>query len=131
MEWDQTVVRVGNSVIDLAARQVVQTIAAGVTGANRLKFTPDGALVFVSTLRGPDVTVLRAATREVVKRVPVGRGAAAAFARRIIGCYRLDDGPWRADTVAAFTDAVERDKPSQVTRAVRARRVACAPRGRP
>jgi YVTN family beta-propeller protein len=100
VDWEQTVVRVGNgaegfdlspdereawvanaqdgtiSVIDLASKRVVQTIAAGVAGANRLKFTPDGTLVFVSTLRGPDVTVLRAATREVVKRIPVGRGAA-------------------------------------------------------
>jgi YVTN family beta-propeller protein len=292
VDWDQTVVRVGNgaegfdlspdereawvanaqdgtiSVIDLASKRVVQTITADVAGANRLKFTPDGALVFVSTLRGPNVTVLRAATREVVKRVPVGRGAAgilmqpdgalayvaatpddyvavidvkslavvgriaagrqpdglawvdarppvptsaaAAFARRVAGCYRLDDGPWRAEsvqaggvstaatplffeltdrlltawdrmqtsdmpmyevrgapgwsywragrqpsetirvgssplplvgvaltlmprgadligTVTAFTDAIEKDKPSEVTRAVRARRIACAP----
>jgi YVTN family beta-propeller protein len=183
VEWDQTIVRVGNgaegfdlspdereawvanaqdgtiSVIDLASKRVVQTIAADVPGANRLKFTPDGALVFVSTLRGTDVTVLRAATREVVKRVPVGHGAAgilmqpdgalayvaatpddyvavidvralavvgrisagrqpdglawvdarppkpslaaAALARRVAGCYRLDDGPWRADSVRA------------------------------
>ena len=64
------------SVIDLATRRVAQTLAADVRGANRLKFTPDGALVFVSTLGGQDVTVLRAATRAVVARVPVGRGAA-------------------------------------------------------
>jgi YVTN family beta-propeller protein len=41
-----------------------------------LKFTPDGKLVLISTLGGPDVTVLDAATRNVVKRVKVGRGAA-------------------------------------------------------
>lgn len=64
------------SVIDLGAKRVARTLDAGVRGANRLKFTPDGALVFVSTLGGPDVTVLRAATGAVVKRVPVGRGAA-------------------------------------------------------
>ena len=46
------------------------------TGANRLKFTPDGKLVFVSTLSGPDVTVIDAATRKPVKRIPVGHGAA-------------------------------------------------------
>src|SRR5207248_2541472 len=38
-------------------------------------FTPDGQLVFVSTLSGPDVTVLRSLTGSVVKRVPVGHGA--------------------------------------------------------
>ena len=46
------------------------------TGANRLKFTPDGKLVFVSTLSGPDVTVIDPATRKPVKRIPVGQGAA-------------------------------------------------------
>jgi YVTN family beta-propeller protein len=64
------------SIVDLATKRVVQTLAADVRGANRLKFTPDGTLAFVSTLGGPDLTVLRVATRSVVKRVPVGHGAA-------------------------------------------------------
>jgi YVTN family beta-propeller protein len=64
------------SVIDLAAKKVVQTLDANVRGANRLKFTPDGKLVFVSTLGGPDLVVLDAATRKEVKRVPIGHGAA-------------------------------------------------------
>ena len=100
VDWDETVIPVGNgaegfdvspdgkeawvanardgtiSIIDLAAKRVVQTLAVDVGGANRLKFTPDGSLAFVSTLGGPNVTVLRVATRSVVKRVPVGRGAA-------------------------------------------------------
>jgi len=79
------------SVIDLARKVVVQTLAADVRGANRLKFTPDGALVFVSTLGGPDVSVLRAAARAVVRRVPVGRGAAGIVmqpdgARAYVAC---------------------------------------------
>jgi YVTN family beta-propeller protein len=79
------------SVIDLTRKVVVQTLAADVRGANRLKFTPDGALVFVSTLGGPDVTVLRAAARAVVRRVPVGRGAAGIViqpdgARAYVAC---------------------------------------------
>jgi YVTN family beta-propeller protein len=64
------------SVIDLAAKKVVQTLNANVRGANRLKFTADGKLVFVSTLGAPDLVVLDAATRKEVKRVPVGHGAA-------------------------------------------------------
>ena len=64
------------SVIDLAAKKVVQTLNANVRGANRLKFTPDGTLAFVSTLGGPDLVVLDAATRKEVKRVPIGHGAA-------------------------------------------------------
>ena len=64
------------SVVDLAAKKVVQTLNANVRGANRLKFTPDGKLVFVSTLGGSDLVVLDAATRNEVKRVPIGHGAA-------------------------------------------------------
>jgi YVTN family beta-propeller protein len=64
------------SVIDLAAKKVVQTLNANVRGANRLKFTPDGKLVFVSTLGGPDLVVLDGTTRKEVKRVPIGHGAA-------------------------------------------------------
>lgn len=99
-DWNQTVIPVGRgaegfdvspdgreiwvanaqdgtiSVIDFAARKVIDTIAANVTGANRLKFTPDGARVFVSTLRGPDVVVFDAATRREQKRIRTGRGAA-------------------------------------------------------
>lgn len=99
-DWDETVVPVGHgsegfdvspdgkeiwvanaqdgtiSVIDAGSKQVVQTLAANVPSANRLKFTQDGKLVFVSTLNGPEVTVLDAHSRAVVKRVPVGHGAA-------------------------------------------------------
>ena len=64
------------SVIDLAAKKVVQTLNASVRGANRLKFTPDGKLAFVSTLGGPDLVVLDATARKEVKRVPIGHGAA-------------------------------------------------------
>jgi YVTN family beta-propeller protein len=64
------------SVIDVAAKKVVQTLNANVRGANRLKFTPDGKLVFVSTLGAPDLVMLDAATRKEVKRVPIGHGAA-------------------------------------------------------
>jgi YVTN family beta-propeller protein len=64
------------SVIDLTAKKVVQTLDANVRGANRLKFTPDGKLVFVSTLGGPDLVVLDATTRKEVNLIPIGRGAA-------------------------------------------------------
>ena len=99
-DWTETVIRVGDgsegfdvspdgkeiwvanaqegtvSIIDVAGKQVKQTLAADVGGANRLKFTPDGKLVFVSSLRRPDVTVIDAATQKTVKRIPVGSGAA-------------------------------------------------------
>jgi YVTN family beta-propeller protein len=64
------------SIVNLAAKKLTETLAVNVNGANRLKFTPDGKLVLISTLSGPDVTILDAGTRRVVKRVNVGRGAA-------------------------------------------------------
>jgi YVTN family beta-propeller protein len=114
-DWNETVVRVGNgsegfdvspdgqeiwvanagdgtvSIIDVASKQVKQTLAADVGGANRLKFTPDGKLAFISTLRGPDVTVIDTATHKTIKRIPVGHGAAGIVmqpdgARAFVAC---------------------------------------------
>jgi YVTN family beta-propeller protein len=114
-DWNETVVRVGNgsegfdvspdgkeiwvanaadgtiAIIDVAMKQVTQTLSADVSGANRLKFTPDGKLALISTLRGPDVTVIDVATRKVVKRIPVGHGAAGILmqpdgARAFVAC---------------------------------------------
>jgi DNA-binding beta-propeller fold protein YncE len=99
-DWDETVVAVGRgaegfdvspdgkeiwaanaqdgtiSIVDIAGKKVTQTLAANVNGANRLKFTPDGKLVFVSTLSGPDLAIFDAIARREVKRVKTGRGAA-------------------------------------------------------
>jgi YVTN family beta-propeller protein len=99
-DWDETVIPVGRgaegfdvspngkeiwaanaqdgtvSIIDNASKKVVQTLAANVSSANRLKFTPDGNVVLISTLGGPDLTIIDASTRNVVKRVKIGRGAA-------------------------------------------------------
>ena len=114
-DWNETVVAVGKgsegfdvspdgkeiwvanagegtvSIIDVAAKQVTQTLAADVAGANRLKFTPDGKLALISTLRGPDVTVIDTAMRRTVKRIAVGRGAAGIVmqpdgGRAIVAC---------------------------------------------
>lgn len=99
-DWDETVVRVGNgsegfdvspdgkeiwvanaqegtiSIIDAAAKKVIDTLSANVPGANRLKFTPDGTRVLVSSLRIPDVVVMNAHNRKEIKRIKPGRGAA-------------------------------------------------------
>lgn len=64
------------SVIDLASRKVVATLGANVRSANRLKFTPDGKLVFVSMLGNGDAVIYDAAARKEFKRVHIGRGAA-------------------------------------------------------
>lgn len=64
------------SVIDPVSKTVTATLTANVSGANRLKFTPDGKLVFVSMLRSSDVAIFDATTRRELRRVQVGRGAA-------------------------------------------------------
>jgi YVTN family beta-propeller protein len=99
-DWEETVVAVGRgaegfdvspdgreiwcanaadgtiSIIDKQAKHVMRTLEAKVSGANRLKFTPDGSRVFVTTLRGPEVVVLDVPSRSEVKRIKVGSGAA-------------------------------------------------------
>jgi YVTN family beta-propeller protein len=99
-DWNQTIIRVGAgsegfdvspdareiwtanahdgsiSVIDFARKKLLQTLSANVQSANRLKFTPDGKHVFISTLSGPDLVVFDAVTRKEIKRIPVGHGAA-------------------------------------------------------
>lgn len=99
-DWDETVVRVGKgdegfdvspdgkqlwaanagdgtvSVIDLATKKVIDTISANVPGANRLKFTPDGKRVFISSLSGAGLAILDAQTHHQIKRMSVGRSAA-------------------------------------------------------
>jgi DNA-binding beta-propeller fold protein YncE len=79
------------SVLDFAGKRVVATLNANVNGANRLKFTPDGKLVFVSTLNGPDLVIIDAATRKERTRVKVGRGGAGILvpadgARAYVAC---------------------------------------------
>ncbi len=99
-DWEETVVGVGHgaegfdvspdekqlwaanaqdgtvSVLDLPSKKVVATLSVDVKSANRLKFTPDGKYVLVSTLGGPDLTVLDPYSRAVVKRIKIGHGAA-------------------------------------------------------
>lgn len=64
------------SIIDYKAKHVIETLHPNVDGANRLRFTPDGKHVLISTLGGPDLVVLDAMTRKVIKRIPIGHGAA-------------------------------------------------------
>lgn len=64
------------SIVDIAAQKVIQTLSANVNGANRLKFTQDGKHVLVSSLNGSDLVILDAGTRQVIKRLPIGHGAA-------------------------------------------------------
>jgi YVTN family beta-propeller protein len=112
-DWNQTVIRVGNgsegfdvspegkeiwvanaqdgtvSVIDYHQKKVTDTLAANVRGGNRLKFAPDGKIVLVSA--GPELVVLDASTRKVVKRIAIGHGSGGVLiqpdgARAFVAC---------------------------------------------
>jgi YVTN family beta-propeller protein len=79
------------SVIDLAGKKVTATLDARIFGANRLKFTPDGKLVFISSLAYEDLVIYDAASRKQHKRVPIGHGAAGILmdpvgARAFVAC---------------------------------------------
>ncbi len=114
-DWNQTVIPVGKgsegfdvspdgrelwtanaedgtlSVIDLKTRTVTATLDAKVFGANRLKFTPDGKLVLISSLRDGNLVIYDAASRKEFKRVSIGHGAAGILmdpdgSRAFIAC---------------------------------------------
>ena len=64
------------SVIDVAAKKVVQTLDVGTKHSNRLKFTPDGKLVLVSDIGNGDLVVIDTSSHRVIKRVNLGKSAA-------------------------------------------------------
>jgi YVTN family beta-propeller protein len=115
MDWNETIIPVGQgsegfdvspdgrelwtanaqdgtiSVVDIAGKKVVATIAAKVLGANRLKFTPDGKHVLISSLGDSGLVIYDAASRTEFKRVNVGHGAAGILmqpdgSRAFIAC---------------------------------------------
>jgi YVTN family beta-propeller protein len=63
------------SIVDVAQKKVVNSFGIDTRRANRLKFTPDGALVLVSDLDAGELVVIDARTHAVKKRLAVGRGA--------------------------------------------------------
>jgi YVTN family beta-propeller protein len=106
MDWNETVIPVGKgdegfdvspdgrelwtanaqdgtlSVVDLKTRTVTATLEAKTFGANRLKFTPDGKFVLISSLRDGDLVIYEAASRKEFKRVHIGHGAAGILMDR-------------------------------------------------
>jgi DNA-binding beta-propeller fold protein YncE len=113
MDWNETVIRVGNgsegfdvspdhkevwvanaqdgtlSIVDLPGKKLIETIATNTLRANRLKFTSDGKTVLVSS--GPDLVVVNAATRTTIKRIAIGHGSAGLLvepngARAFVAC---------------------------------------------
>ena len=64
------------SIVDPGAKKLAGTIDAKVMGANRLMFSPNGNLVFISSLGSGDLTIYNVKTRALVKKLPIGHGAA-------------------------------------------------------
>lgn len=64
------------SIIDLGAKKLSAKLDAKILGANRLKFTPDGKMAFISSLQSGDVAIYDAKTRKEIKRLKTGHGAA-------------------------------------------------------
>lgn len=63
----------GVSVIDVASKKVLQTIALGTKRSNRIKLTPDAKFALVSDLDAGEIVVLDAPARKEVRRIPLGK----------------------------------------------------------
>jgi DNA-binding beta-propeller fold protein YncE len=64
------------TIINLRTKQVDAKLDAKVNGANRLKFTMDGKLAFISSLSTGDLHIFDTSTRTLLKKLKVGNGAA-------------------------------------------------------
>jgi YVTN family beta-propeller protein len=61
------------SIIDVAAKKVIETLNVGTKRTNRLKFTRDGKWVLLSDRDGDELVVLDRATHQVKTRLKMGR----------------------------------------------------------
>ena len=61
------------SIIDVASKKVVQTIAVGTKRSNRVKLTPDAKFALISDLDAGEVLVLDAPARKVIAHIRVGK----------------------------------------------------------
>ena len=63
------------SVIDVEKKAAIETLKVPTRFANRLKFTPEGRLVFISDLGSSDLVVVEAASRKELKRIKLAGGS--------------------------------------------------------
>ena len=84
------------AIVDTVNKKLVATLRANVVGANRVRFTPDGKLVLISSMAnntGGNVVVFDAATRKEVTRIAAGTGAGGIVmqpdgSRAYVSCSR-------------------------------------------
>ena len=63
----------GVSIIDVASKKVVQTLAVGTKRSNRIKLTPDAKFVLISDLDAGELIVLDAPSRKEITRLALGK----------------------------------------------------------
>ena len=78
-------------IINPTTKKLSATIDANVNGANRLQFTPDGKLAFISSLNSGNLIVYDVKTRKLLKQISIGSGAAGILvqpdnARVFVAC---------------------------------------------
>jgi len=79
------------SIINTQTQKLTLSLDAKAVGANRLKFTPDGKMVLVTSLRNGDLFIYDAKSHKEIKRLSTGHGAAGILidtdgSRAFIGC---------------------------------------------
>jgi DNA-binding beta-propeller fold protein YncE len=79
------------SIIDIASKKLAGKIDSKALGANRLKFTPDGKRVLITSLRIGDLFIYDVQSHQELKQVNIGHGAAGILmdadgSRAFIGC---------------------------------------------
>ena len=105
------------SIINLTNEKPQTSLAADVRGANRLKFTPDGALArALTTHTGKDRVVIDAHTRKRIKRIPIEQRGASGIqvqpdsTRAFVACPR-DHYVAVVDLASAHDDRKDRRRP--------------------
>jgi DNA-binding beta-propeller fold protein YncE len=63
-------------ILDLGAKKLKEKIEGQVKDANRVKFTLDGKMVFITSLRSGDLAIYDSKTHHEIKRFSLGHGAA-------------------------------------------------------
>jgi DNA-binding beta-propeller fold protein YncE len=83
------------SIVNLLTKKLETKIDAKALGANRLKFTPDGKLAFISSLSTGDIFVYETATQKQIKKLNLGKGAAGILmdpdGSRVFIAYSADN----------------------------------------
>ena len=79
------------AIINLDEKKLEARIDGKALGANRLKFTPDGKLALISTLRDGQLFIFDVSSRKELKRINIGHGAAGILTNpegslAFIGC---------------------------------------------